>query len=162
MANTQLFSTSEQEQALAESVMAFNNGPPAQPTRNVGGEAKAKPKYWVNFGSFSVDKSTGQRVFGSIGGMPLITDRFLPDNTVVGKAQLSSFNNLMTLALTLNPGESEIIECGNYAFEVRHVSDGTQPKADTGSIGNEKRDAEMAAIIARREAAKAAALKAVL
>ena len=133
---------------------------PAVNGNNNGGSApKGKSaKYWVNFGAYSVVPETGERVFGSIGGMPLDTapDRFLKTGNVA-KAQQNIHKDLMEIAVELQPGEAVMMEAGPYAFEIRHIrGDEAQVSDGQALVADQARKAAKEAAIARVRAMRVA------
>lgn len=133
-------------QALAE-----NN------SANGGNAPKGKvAKYWLNFGAYCVNKETGERVFGSIGGIPVDTapDRFLKSG-LIAEAQASVHKDLMEIAVLLQPGQAVVIDAGVWAFELRHVRpEGTQANNGTPALMvDEERERAKQAAIARVKAA---------
>ena len=136
-------------QAMAENTVSNNGSSP-----------KGKiVKFWVNFGAYSVVPETGERVFGSIGGMPLDTapDRFLKSGNVA-KAQASIHKDLMEIANELQPGEAVMMEAGPYAFEIRHIrGDEAQVSDGQALVADQERQRAKEAAIARVRAMRVAA-----
>ena len=135
-------------QAMAENTVSNNGSSPKGKTA----------KFWVNFGAYSVVPETGERVFGSIGGMPLDTapDRFLKSGNVA-KAQASIHKDLMEIANELQPGEAVMMEAGPYAFEIRHIrGDEAQVSDGQALVADQERQRAKEAAIARVRAMRVA------
>ena len=150
-----------------KNVQAIANKYTVNPSVNVsnnnnvsGSTPKGKTaKLWLNFGAYSVHPETGERVFGSIGGMPVDTapDRFLKTG-LIAQAQASVHKDLMEIAELLAPGQAVIIEAGAWAFELRHIRDeGAQTNDGSPAlVVDEARKAAKDAAIARVKAMMAA------